>query len=124
MDLHGKGISTLAISLKKFLLKEWQQNSDLGVGSDKITADHNLTNQRQNISQNVSEIFHSDLKRLKVLRVENDSNPIVAYLNINSLSEKINHLLEICKDSPIDILCVDEIKLDSSYHDVQFHIND
>ena len=124
MDLHGKGISTLAISLKKFLLKEWQQNSDLGVGSDKITADHNLTNQRQNISQNVSEIFHSDLKRLKVLRVENDSNPIVAYLNINSLGEKINHLLEICKDSPIDILCVDEIKLDSSYHDVQFHIND
>ena len=124
MDLHGKGISTLAMSLKKFLLKEWQQNSDLGVGSDKITADHNLTNQRQNISQNVSEIFHSDLKRLKVLRVENDSNPIVAYLNINSLGEKINHLLEICKDSPIDILCVDEIKLDSSYHDVQFHIND
>ena len=124
MDLHGKGISTLAISLKTFLLKEWQQNSDLGVGSDKITADHNLTNQRQNISQNVSEIFHSDLKRLKVLRVENDSNPIVAYLNINSLGEKINHLLEICKDSPIDILCVDEIKLDSSYHDVQFQIND
>ena len=124
MDLHGKGISTLAISLKKNLLKEWQQNSDLGVGSDKITADHNLTNQRQNISQNVSEIFHSDLKRLKVLRVENDSNPIVAYLNINSLGEKINHLLEICKDSPIDILCVDEIKLDSSYHDVQFQIND
>ena len=124
MDLHGKGISTLAISLKKFLLKEWQQNSDLGVGSDKITADHNLTNQRQNISQNVFEIFHSDLKRLKVLRVENDSNPIVAYLNINSLGEKINHLLEICKDSPIDILCVDEIKLDSSYHDVQFQIND
>ena len=124
MDLHGKGISTLAISLKKFLLKEWQQNSDLGVGSDKITADHNLTNQRQNISQDVSEIFHSDLTRLKVLRVENDSNPIVAYLNINSLGEKINHLLEICKDSPIDILCVDEIKLDSSYHDVQFQIND
>ena len=124
MDLHGKGISTLAMSLKKFLLKEWQQNSDLGVGSDKITADHNLTNQRQNISQNVSEIFHSDLKRLKVLRVENDSNPIVAYLNINSLGEKINHLLEICKDSHIDILCVDEIKLDSSYHDVQFQIND
>ena len=124
MDLHGKGISTLAISLKKFLLKEWQQNSDLGVGSDKITADHNLTNQRQNISQNVSEIFHNDLKRLKVSRVENDSNPIVAYLNINSLGEKINHLLEICKDSPIDILCVDEIKLDSSYHDVQFQIND
>ena len=87
--LHEKGISTLAISFKRFLLNEWQQNSDLGVGSDKITADHNLTNQRQNISQNVSENFDSDLKKWKVLRVENDSNPIFAYLNINPLGKKI-----------------------------------
>ena len=88
-----------------------------------MTADHILTNQRQNISQNVSENFDTDLKKLKVLRVENDSNPIVAYFNINSLGEKINHLCEICKDSPIRILCVDEIKLDSSYPDAQFQIN-
>ena len=105
------------------MLREWQQNSDLGVGSDKITADHNLTNERQNISQNVSENVDSDLKKLKVLRVENNSNPIVAYLNINSLGEKINHLPEICKESPIDILCVDETRLDSSYPDAQFQIN-
>ena len=59
------------------MLNEWQQNSDLGVGSDKMTGDHNLTNQRQNISQNVSEKFDSDLKKLKVLRMENDSNPTV-----------------------------------------------
>ena len=31
------------------------------------------------------------LKNL-ILRVENDSNPVVTYLNINSLGEKINHL--------------------------------
>ena len=73
---------------------------------------------------NVSKHFDSDLKKLKVLRVENDSNPIVAYLNINSLGKKINHLREICKEPPIDILCVDEVKIDSSYLDVQFHIND
>ena len=120
LHLHEKGISTLAISFKNFLLKEWQQNSDLGVGSDKITADHNLTNERQNISQNVFENVDSDLKKLKVLRVENNSNPIVACLNINSLGEKINHLREICKESPIDILCVDETKLDSSYPHAQF----
>ena len=54
------------------------------------------------------ENFDSDLKKLKVLRVENDSNPIVAYLNINSLGEKINQLREIWKESPIDILRVDE----------------
>ena len=106
------------------MLKEWQQNSDLGVGSDRLTADRNLTNQRENIRQNLSEHFDSDLQKLKLLRVENDSNPIVAYLNINSLSEKINHLHEICKESPFDILCVDETKLDSSSPDAQFQIND
>ena len=42
-------------------LKEWQWNSDLGVGSFKITADHNLTSQRENISQNMPENFDSDL---------------------------------------------------------------
>ena len=83
-----------------------------------------MTNQRQKISQKVSENFDSDLKKLKVLRVENDYNPIVAYLNINSLGEKINHPREICKESPIDILCVDETKIDPSYPDPQFQIND
>ena len=72
----------------------------------------------------MSENFDSDLQKLRVLRVKNDSNPIVAYLNINSLGEKINHLREICKESPIDILCVDETKIDSSYPDAQFQIND
>ena len=73
-----------------------------------------MTNQRHKISQNVSENFDSDLKKLEVLRVENDSNPIVAYLNINSLGEKINHLRKTCKESSIDILRVAETKLDSS----------
>ena len=72
----------------------------------------------------MSENFDSDFKKLKVLRVENDSNRIAANLNINSLGEKINHLREICKESPIDVLCVDETKIDSSYPDAQFQIND
>ena len=56
----------------------------------------------------MSENLDSDVKQLKVLRVENDSNPTVGYLNINSPGEKINHLREIWKESPIDIFCVDE----------------
>ena len=72
----------------------------------------------------MSNNFDSDLKMLRVLRVKNDSNPIVACLNINSLGEKINNLREICKESPIDIFCVDETKIDSSYPDAQFQIND
>ena len=37
---------------------------------------------------NVLENFDSDLKKLKVLRVENDSNHIVAYLAINHWVKK------------------------------------
>ena len=37
---------------------------------------------------NVSQNFDSHLKKLKVLRVENDTNQIVGYININSLCEK------------------------------------
>ena len=61
------------------------------------------------------ENFDSDLKRLKVLIVENDSNPIVSYLNTNSLGEKITQLRQICKESPIEILCLDKTKIHSSY---------
>ena len=78
LHLHEKGISTLGISFKKFPLNEWQRNFDLGLGSDKMTANHNLINKRQSMSQNVSKNFDSDLIKVKVLRVENDSNPIVA----------------------------------------------
>ena len=46
--------------------------------------------------------------------MKNNSNLIVACLNINSLGEKINHIREICKEPPIDILCVDGTKLGSS----------
>ena len=44
------------------------------------------------MSQNMPEKCDSDLQKLKVLRVKNDSNLIIAYLNINSLSEKTSHL--------------------------------
>ena len=57
-----------------------------------MTANHNLTNKRQSMSQNVSKNFDSDLIKIKVLRVENDSNPIVAYLYIILPGEKLNHL--------------------------------
>ena len=51
------------------------------------------------------------------------NNPSIGYLNINSLFEKIIYLREICLKTSIDILCVDETKLDSSYPNAQFHID-
>ena len=50
------------------------------------------------------------------------NNPIIGYLNINHLASEIDYLREICSKLPIDILCIDDTKLDSSYPDAQFEI--
>ena len=49
-------------------------------------------------------------------------NPLIGYININSLKEKVIPLREILSSAPIDVLCVDETKLDSSFPDHQFKI--
>ena len=49
---------------------------------------------------------------------------MIAYLNINSLKNKINYVRELLSKAPIDLLCIDETKLDSSFPDAQFKIDD
>ena len=48
---------------------------------------------------------------------------MIGYLNINHFENKVINLSEICHKTPIDIICVDETKLDSSYPDSQFYID-
>ena len=72
--------------------------------------------------ENLSNI-ESDVSGLVKLRKDYINNPSIGYLNLNSLSEKIIYLREICLKTSIDILCVDETKLDSSYPNAQFHID-
>ena len=71
---------------------------------------------------NLSNI-ESDVSGLVKLRKDYINNPSIGYLNINSRSEEIISLREICLKTSIDILCVDEMKLDSSYPNAQFHID-
>ena len=75
-----------------------------------------------NDKENLSNI-ESDVSGLVKLRKDYINNPSIRYLNITNLSEKIIYLREICLKTSIDILCVDETKLDSSYPNAQFHIN-
>ena len=56
-----------------------------------------------------------DLYNLQLLKQKYQSNPFISYLNINSLSNKIDALRQICKTAPLEILCVIEIKLDGSF---------
>ena len=55
-----------------------------------------------------------DLDGLNKLSKEHQINPIIGYLNINSLRNKIN-FRKICRKTQIHVLCMDEIKLDESF---------
>ena len=63
-----------------------------------------------------------DISDLISLRKECQNNPIISYLNINSLGNKIDQLRDICLKASVDILCIDETKIDSSFPDSQFYI--
>ena len=64
-----------------------------------------------------------NLYNLQLLKQNYHSNPFISYFNINFLSNKIDALRQICKISPLEILCVDETKLDSSFPNSQFRID-
>ena len=63
-----------------------------------------------------------DLDGLNRLSKQHQNNPIIDYLNINSLHNKINDLKKNCRKTQIHILCIDETKLNESFADAQFHI--
>ena len=82
--------------------------------------------QQQTKSVNVDEIgknIESDGTELSRLRNMYLKNPMIGYANINYFENKVINFREICHQAPIDIICVDETKLDSSYPDSQFHID-
>ena len=63
------------------------------------------------------QILISD--RLKYLK-----NPLLGYLNINSLRNKITDLRIILKEISLDYFVVSETKLDETFPTAQFNIND
>ena len=68
-------------------------------------------------------IHHSsDIKGLIDLRKRFLYNPLIVYININSLKEKVTPLKEIFSNAPIDVLCIDETKLESTFPNQQFKI--
>ena len=80
------------------------------------------TNEASNTKQNVNQ--NLDIEGLIYLRKLCINNLIISYLNINMLKNKTTRIREICRNVAIDMLCIDEIKLDASFSDAQFHIED
>ena len=64
--------------------------------------------------------FDFDLKDLNDLRNAYTHNPMIGYLNINFLRDKIINLRKITQKSPIDILWACETKIFKSFPDLEF----
>ena len=93
---------------------------------------HNEENDRVSLEQgndhldlknkNYRKKTFSSVSDLTELRNKYLNNPIIGYLNINSLRNKIIDLQEIRSKAPLDIVCIDETKFDESVSDFQFHM--
>ena len=59
-----------------------------------------------------------DIDSLIKVRNSYPNNPIMGYLDINTLQNKIISLIEI--KAPLDVFCVDQTKLDNSFPNSQF----
>ena len=62
----------------------------------------------------------ADLEMLQNDRLKFLHNPLIAYLNINSLRIKVIDLGEILKDLPLDYLVISETTFDESFPNSQF----
>ena len=63
-----------------------------------------------------------DIDMLMKTRKMYEKIPIIGFLNINSLRSKVLSLKETLHKAPIDMLCIDETKLDETFPDAQFLI--
>ena len=89
--------------------------------SGGIYLDADIRNTKLAIS--VSESSATDLETLQNDRLKFLHNPLIAYLNINSLRNKLIDLGKILKDLPLDYLVISETKLDESFPNAQFKLN-
>ena len=86
-----------------------------------IYLDDDIRNTKLGIS--VSKSSAADLEMLQNDRLKFLYNPLTAYLNINSLRNKVIDLGEILKDFPLVYLAISETKLDESLPNSQFKLN-
>ena len=89
--------------------------------SGGIYLDDGIRNTKLGIS--VSKSSAADLEMLQNGRSKFLHNRLIAYLNINSLRNKVIDLGEILKDLPLDYLVISETKLDESFPNSQLKLN-
>ena len=70
--------------------------------------------------ENLSE--ETGLQQLQEDRLKHCKNPLIGYLNINSLRNKITDLRVIMKTLSLDYLILSETKIDESFPTSQFNV--
>ena len=73
-------------------------------------------------SKNHSKKTFSSVSKLIELRNKYPNSPIISYLNISSFRNNITDFRKITSKAPLGIGCIDETKLDESFPDFQFHM--
>ena len=89
--------------------------------SGVIYLDDDIRNTKLGLSVSKSSV--ADLEMLQDDRLKFLHNPLIAYLNTNSLRNKVIDLGEILKDLPLDYIVIIETKLDESFPNSQFKLN-
>ena len=64
-----------------------------------------------------------DIQSSKSLRNKNIDNPFIAYLNINSLRNKIQELQNLIHDTSPEVITISETNIDHTFTDAQFLID-
>ena len=85
---------------------------------DTFSEEHNIgctSSKQKNDCYHKEAKIKLDIDGLIKVRNTYPNNPIVGYLNINTLQNKIISLREIIAKALLDVLCVDETKLDDSF---------
>ena len=107
-------------------LKECKVYHDSGI----LTTENNTFSEEHDLlgaSSRQKDNCHYKEAKIKLdidgwIKVRNSypNNPIIGYLSTNTLQNKIISLRELIAKAPLDVLCVDEIKLDDSFPNSQF----
>ena len=95
--------------------------------TDKIMEGHGIasaTSGQKNECFHNKDKFDLDIDGIIEVRKSYSRNPIIGYLNINTLQNKIVGLREMILKAPLDVFCIDETKLDDSFPNAQFLIED
>ena len=128
LHLNQEGNTVFAGNLLHAIRNFWNNIDNAFVCNDNlVNVNSNDKNfQQETKSVDVDEIdknIESDVTVLSRLRNTYLKNPTIVYRNINHFENKVINFREIFHQSHIDIICVDETKLDSSYPNSQFHID-